>query len=66
MKETEAKEKWCPFSRINGWRNSPNRMPNGKAMVTAKCFGSDCACWVDTTPNFANADKEGHCGLINE
>ena len=71
MKEKDAKQKWCPFARVPMRPEkdiivSTNRNFNGEMDLSAKCLGSDCACWVDTTPHIDNIDATGYCGLVNK
>jgi hypothetical protein len=68
MRETEAKIKWCPFSRVLKLTESfdhiamtaINRSSNGQVMSRAKCLGSSCACWVI---DYNERNGQGHCGL---
>lgn len=62
MTESEAKKKWCPFSRELHRQNaicsssvtSINRDIYGKPSPGSCCLGSACMAW----------HKEGHCLLI--
>lgn len=78
MKESEAKEKWCPMVRAevidtmisNGVlkqiTQADNRGDNHKNMFN--CLGYGCAWWVwNPGPlyNLPREEWEGRCGLIH-
>lgn len=71
MKESEAKTKWCPFSRPYEDRMDKNEAPTTANRIYVdgedkpeqainfmnSCMGSHCMAWVATKP------EEGYCGL---
>lgn len=78
MKESDAKQKWCPMARVGsegnaGFNRDLQGGENGCDYSLYKCIGSDCACWVDDfKPSLTEPDDTplglepiGHCGLIN-
>ncbi len=63
MLESDAKEKWCPFTRVYEYGVSINRH-DSRRLKTTNCLGSDCAVWIDTHTDGANR-SHGRCGLVN-
>lgn len=76
MKEQDAKQKWCPYVRVEGanrWEMGPNPRPEwGEETnpVMCRCIASDCALWVWEGEHLNGCHsngapcKNGHCGLI--
>jgi len=75
MKESEAKTKWCPFSRLaafgasGGW----NRRDDGLIAAGNHCIGSACMAWrwdlIDTFDgdgSYEPSDTDGSCGLARK
>ena len=63
MTEDEAKEKWCPFSRIRddyGGTSTYNRTPDS---VYGNCIASKCMMWQSQDHNKATGKSYGYCGL---
>ncbi len=58
MKENEAKEKWCPFARIEGGGSNYNRLksdvPDARGTL---CFAAGCMAWEPS---------EGRCQLMTQ
>lgn len=75
MKESEAREKWCPFVRVavgnellpDGITPPFNRVhgPSGLAVIDedTACIASKCAVWVEDSEPPITKSKHGHCGL---
>lgn len=73
MKEDEAKQKWCPFIRmetddLEAMPVASNRTATGKWL--GKCIASDCMAWrwdefINITPE-ADVIREGYCGLAGK
>ena len=62
LTEEEAKEKWCPFVRIDEGETSVNRQLSGYDRSLFNCIASECACWA---PHFQKGEPPmGRCGLI--
>lgn len=54
MKESEAKEKWCPLTVFANYTTERNeigeRYPEGtKAVIASRCIGSACMLWKGAT-----------------
>ena len=68
MKESEAKEKWCPMARVVCNPNGPayNRLEGGEPSIGANCLGSDCMMWMGGEIWSSDENKyieDGYCGL---
>lgn len=68
MTEAEAKNKWCPMTRMvrHHTDNPTNRNACGEP--TTFCLGSACMMWRwhqwgGTVTNGVSAGTAGHCGL---
>ena len=62
MSEDEAKEKWCPFSRVWSYEGgSFNRDLDGSEAV-ANCIGSRCMAWRWED----NRRERGFCGMAGK
>lgn len=67
--EPQAKEKWCPFVRVDGSNRIDNTMTDGfnREDHSYHCIGSDCMAWREFSLSFAHGDvqldKHGYCGL---
>lgn len=69
----QAKEKWCPFSRVASKVGPFNRLGTpGELADTSKCIAGECMAWkvpryIQDAPPEAqpsvNVDYLGHCGL---
>ena len=60
MKESEAKEKWCPMVKwcVNRW---PSSERYNKKSDSCKCIASDCMMWRIIDGHVKS--KDGYCGL---
>lgn len=74
MTEDQAKQKWCPFSRMAHW-NAPtggNRPTDPDGFIPhVNCIASDCMAWRWSLTNAEVKDgrltpKEGYCGLAGK
>ena len=76
MKESEAREKWCPMTRFHATRENVyhNKLieddnDSGEASAeSANCIGSDCMMWRWNRDAFAGGSgraepTKGYCGL---
>lgn len=75
MKESDAKNKWCPFAFSEGMLYkatsglgvalavaSINRTPKtGKALSECKCIVGECMAWVPS-----GKPSEGFCSLMDD
>jgi hypothetical protein len=68
MKESEAKNKWCPMFR-NTATNDRGGSNNNRADYGAqfdsspRCIASDCMMWIVDTVDCDEKPIGGHCGL---
>jgi len=72
MTETDAQQKWCPFSRVadEAWSNNVgnnvvvvvNRPFNSGYVKGMHCIGSDCMLWAWVQEVGGN----GYCSLAND
>ena len=66
MKESVAKQKWCPFARVftgtAGYVASANRNMLSRDEQKANCIGSACMAWRYTYELDESAG--GNCGLV--
>lgn len=74
MKESVAKEKWCPFARLYRAQGqfgaaAVNRFVDwdGDKSKTVeyntRCIGNECMAWIREP--MENSITYGHCGLVN-
>lgn len=67
--EVQAKEKWCPFVRVQGANRVDNTLTDGFQNTNASyhCIGAECMAWREFHLRFAHGDepveKHGYCGL---
>ena len=67
MKESEAKQKWCPFSRnIGDSIRVPHNRYLGKPSPTSCCLGSECMAWREYGKYCTKKDEELSGGLYAE
>jgi len=75
MKEEEAKQKWCPHSRVTSPNASFNKVEGGYIPKVeggyipkaALCVASLCMMWLpDRTSTGAVNPNSGDCGLKNK
>lgn len=78
MTEEEAKQKWCPFVRINmpgssqqGFNRTVRERDNSLLPPGAKCIGSACMAWRTSAISYKNGEidyskSHGHCGLAGK
>lgn len=79
LTEDEAKTKWCPFARyqgfrdggVNRWKQSaPADEPHALNPIPCRCIASDCMAWrwKDTTNPYPEdrAQWGGYCGLAGK
>ena len=76
MTEEEAKEKWCPFTRVGFWINAPDDSflaTSGNRMTPmndeCNCIASGCMAWRWSRKDFKNLPRSewyGYCGLAGE
>jgi len=64
MKESEAKEKWCPMVRLTQTEREPAFTNRGEYLggdySVLNCIANDCAVWIKNP-----FDEEcGRCGLV--
>lgn len=61
IREAEALEKWCPFSRVAqyGNRRDNNRSP---VIDGSLCIGSKCMAWQ--SGKIENGQRYGQCALM--
>ena len=81
MKESEAKNKWCPMVRfthppvphgdgLERWNNRDSRIGFGES--EASCIGSECMAWREDKELNAVAhgamenEDHGYCGLAGK
>jgi len=59
MNEQEAKNKWCPMTRMTPYGTTPaiNREFNGDLLISATCLGSRCMMWR------SEKDSQCYCAL---
>ena len=58
MTEDEARTKWCPHTRVQGFnRNGP--LVNDPESKYFRCIASDCMMWEP----YGIVDSQGDCGL---
>ena len=71
MKESEAKEKWCPYASCpeDNWvkKFGQNRDERGRPLGGAYCIASDCMAWRGYPQPYDKAQEpEGYCGLAGK
>lgn len=77
MTEQEAKEKWCPFVRIDtGWRGvAANRIGNTELAPASRCIGSACMAFrshpahkirISPFENEVDVPAQSYCGLAGK
>lgn len=77
MTETEASDKWCPFSRRYNDNGSYNRAgPPPYSPAGCNCIGAKCMAWrwiqdelvvfVAGTKTVVSEGQHGYCGLAGK
>ena len=74
MKESEAREKWCPFVQYHSVcdDSSSNRCSNfatqlGGAMDASNCIGSKCVAWQLEWRGLGGEETtDGYCGIMGD
>lgn len=69
--ESDAREQWCPFARVNGSNRLANAQTGGSETIPEafRCIASQCMAWreVQTSHLKGQAGKSaqghGYCGL---
>jgi hypothetical protein len=70
--EREAKQKWCPFVRIEGDNRIHNMLTDGfdKEHLFHHCIGSTCMAWRVFSYSHMKGgdpvDHHGYCGLAGK
>lgn len=77
MTETEAMQRWCPFSRVNAGNNRVEAENKDAALkrldsymrASTRCLGSACLAWRwqrDDAPDSRPSATDGYCGLAGK
>ncbi len=64
MKESEAKQKWCPFTRFHmvGTQQHSNK-PFREDVAPLHCIASDCMAWQETAQECINPSQPPNAGV---
>lgn len=65
MTESDAREKWCPFTTVGARgvnRPTPHMVPAARTEIEAqtRCIATDCMAW---RWRYGAHDRDGFCGL---
>ena len=74
MTEDEAREKWCPFVRLQYDHPAINRTWDTPNPGKCRCIASDCMAWrwaeqghdPDDMPGIGEHPSTGYCGLAGK
>lgn len=75
MTEDEARQKWCPFTRVaSAIGGSYNRDTQGVPPIVDRCIASECMAWRsyeayvsnETNPVQRDLTTIGYCGLAGK